>query len=38
MNIDLLHWLHTDLEGETAVINLQQVDTLIYLSLTVPVW
>lgn len=31
-------WLNTDTEGETAVIDMQQVDTLNYRDLTVPVW
>jgi hypothetical protein len=38
MDVDGPTWLYTDSDGRPVVIDLQQVDTLRYRCLTVPVW
>jgi hypothetical protein len=38
LDVDWPTWLYTDSDGRPVVINQQQVDTLRYRGLTVPVW
>lgn len=38
MDVDWPTWLYTDSDGQSGVIEMQQIDTLLYRGIAVPIW